>query len=109
MWWVHNHFGIRGIEEVYSAAKSALDLPRVSVGVPYSNFKHHINQYILFTFQDDWSGAVAIKETSFCQAGPWRLAVFLQAVQEELSYSSDPSIHLEKNILHLSVSTGNVF
>ena len=36
-----------------------LDLPRVKIGVPYTNFKHHINHYILSTWQDDWSGAVA--------------------------------------------------
>ena len=41
-----------------SAAKSALDFPRVKVGVPNTDFKHHINQYILSTWQDDWNGVV---------------------------------------------------
>ena len=44
-----------------SAAKSALDLPHAKVGVPYNDFKHCINQYILSTWQDDWNGAVANK------------------------------------------------
>ena len=39
--------------------KSGFDLPRVKVGVPYTDFKHHINQYVLSTWQDDWNGAVA--------------------------------------------------
>ena len=42
-------------------AKSVSDLPRVKVGVPYTDFKQHINQYIFSTWQDDWSGAVANK------------------------------------------------
>ena len=42
-----------GNEKADSAAKSALDLPRVKVGVPNTDFKHHINQYILSTCQDD--------------------------------------------------------
>ena len=44
-----------------SAAKSALDFPRVKVGVPNTDFKHHINQYILSTWQDDWNGVVTNK------------------------------------------------
>ena len=42
-------WGIRGNQKADSTAKSALDLPRVKVGVPYTDFKHHINQYILST------------------------------------------------------------
>ena len=40
-----------------NAAKSALDLPRVKVGVPYTDFNH----YIFSTWQSDWNGAVANK------------------------------------------------
>ena len=58
--WVPGHVGIRDNEKADSAAKSALDLPRVMVGVPNTDFKHHINQYILFTRQDDWNGAVNV-------------------------------------------------
>ena len=43
--------------EVMKAAKSALDLPCVKVCVPYTDFKHHISQYILFTW-NDWNGVV---------------------------------------------------
>ena len=50
-----------GNEKTVSAAKSALDLSRVKVGVPYNDFKHCISQYILSTWQDDWSGEVANK------------------------------------------------
>ena len=31
------------------------------VGVPYTDFKHCISQYILSTWQGDWNGAVANK------------------------------------------------
>ena len=59
--WVPSHTGIKGNEKVDSAAKSALDLPRTKVGVPYNDFKHCINQYIFSTWQDDWNGAVMNK------------------------------------------------
>ena len=56
--WVPSHVGIKGNEKADSAAKSALDLPH---GVPYTDFKHLISQYIFSTWQDDWNGAVANK------------------------------------------------
>ena len=59
--WVPSYVGIRGNEKANAAAKSALDLPHVKVGVPNTDFKHHINQYILSTWQDDWNGAVTNK------------------------------------------------
>ena len=36
-------------------------MPRVKDDVPNTDFKHHINRYILSTWQDDWNGAVANK------------------------------------------------
>ena len=68
--WVPSHTGIKGNEKADSAAKSALDLPRAKVGVPNTDFKHLISQYIFSTWQDD------------CQASPGRLAILLQAVQD---------------------------
>ena len=50
---VPNHIVIRGNEKADSAAKSVLNLPCVKVGVPNTDFKHLINQYILSTWQDD--------------------------------------------------------
>ena len=47
------------------SAKSALDLPPVKVGVPYTDYKHCINQYIVSTFQGDWNGKVRNKAL-FC-------------------------------------------
>ena len=41
--------------------KSALDLPRANVGVPYTDFKHLISQYMFSTWQYYWNGAVANK------------------------------------------------
>ena len=41
--------------------KSALELPYAKVGVPYTEFKHCISQYILSTWQCDWNGAVTNK------------------------------------------------
>ena len=59
--WVPSHTGIKGNEKADSAAKSALGLPPAKVGVPYSDFKHLISQYIFSTWQDDWNGAVMNK------------------------------------------------
>ena len=49
--------GIGGKEK----ADSALELPYAKVGVSNTDCKHHINQYILSTWQDDWNGVVANK------------------------------------------------
>ena len=51
--WEPSYVGIRGNEKAESAAKSALDLPRAKVGVPYTDLKYIINQYIFSTWQDD--------------------------------------------------------
>ena len=59
--WVTSHNGIKDNEKADFAAKSALGLLRTKVGVPYSDFKHCISQYILSTWQDDWNGAIANK------------------------------------------------
>ena len=61
-----------GAMKSQTTGKTALDLPRVKVGVPNSDFKHRINQCILFTWQDGWNA-------SFCQAGTRRLAVLIQS------------------------------
>ena len=75
--WVPSHVGIKGNEKADSTAKSALELPRVKVGVPNTDFKHHINQYIISTWQDDWNGAVANKLHSIKPVlGDW------QSIQE---------------------------
>ena len=44
-----------------SAVKSALQLPRAKVGVPYIELKHCIGQYIISNWQGDWNGAVENK------------------------------------------------
>ena len=54
---VPSHIGIRSHERADSATNSALYLPRATVGVPYNDFKHYNNQYILSTWQDDSNGA----------------------------------------------------
>ena len=59
--WVPSHTGIKGNEKADSAVKSALDLSRTKVGVPYNDCKHCINQYIFSTWQDDCNGAVMNK------------------------------------------------
>ena len=79
--WVPSHVGIRGNEKADSAAKSALDLPHAQVGVPHTDFKLLISQYIFSTWQDDWNGAVANRLHSVKPVlGDWQS--FLQAVQE---------------------------
>ena len=59
--WVPSHTGIKGNEKADLAAKSSLDLPRAKVGVPYTDFKYLIGQYIFYTWQNDWDGAVINK------------------------------------------------
>ena len=59
--WVPSNVGIRGNEKADSPAKSALDLPCTTFGVPYTDFKHLISQYIFSTWQDDWNSAVVNK------------------------------------------------
>ena len=59
--WVPSHTGIKGNEKADFAPKSALDLPCTKVGIPYTDFKHCIGQYIFSTWQDDWNGAVVNK------------------------------------------------
>ena len=67
------HTGIKGNEKENSAAKSALDLPRANVGVPYTDFKHLISHYIFSTWQDDWNGAVMNKLHSVTPVlGDWQ-------------------------------------
>ena len=73
--WIPSHNGISGKEKADSAANSALDLPRVKVGVPNTDFKHHIKQYILSTWQDNWNGAVSNKLHSVKTVlGDWQSA-----------------------------------
>ena len=59
--WIPSHTGIKGTEKADFAAMSALDLPCTKVGVPYTDFKNLISQYIFSTWQDDWNGAVMNK------------------------------------------------
>ena len=49
--WVPSHTGVKGNEKADFA----------KVGVPYTDFKHCISQYILSTCQDNWNGAVTNK------------------------------------------------
>ena len=59
LYWVHSHTDIGSNQNADSAAMSALDLPYAKVGVPYTNFKHCVSQYIFSTWQGDWNGAAA--------------------------------------------------
>ena len=59
--WEPSHTGNKGNEKADFPAKSALDLPRTNVGVPYDDVQHRINPYIYSTWQDDWNGAVENK------------------------------------------------
>ena len=43
--WVLSYVAIGGNEETDLAARSALNLPHTSLVVPYTDFKHDINQY----------------------------------------------------------------
>ena len=101
--WVPSHVGIKGNEKADSTAKSALELPRVKVGVPNTDFKHHINQYIISTWQDDWNGAVANKLHSIKPVlGDWQSS-YSQYRKDEIvlcrariGYTHDPFVYLEQ-------------
>ena len=68
-----SHVGIKVNEKADSAAKSTLDLPHAQVGVPYTDFKHLIRQYIFSTWQDDLNGVVANKLHSVTPVmGDWQ-------------------------------------
>ena len=97
--WVTSHTGIRGNEKADSAAKSALDLPRAKDGVPYTDFKYLISQYIFSTWQDDWNGAVINKLHSVKPVlGEWQSS-YRRCRRDEVvlcphrSYTFDTFIH----------------
>ena len=109
--WVPSHVGIRANEKADSAAKSALDLPHAQVGVPYTDFKHSINQYIFSTWQDDWNGAVANRLHSVKPIlGDWQSS-YRRCRKDEVVFVSCPyrPYIYDSFILHLSVSTAIVF
>ena len=96
--WIPSHTGIKGNEKADSAAKSALDLPRAKVGVPYNDFKHCINQYIFSTWQDDWNGPVANKLHSVKPVlGDWQSSYRQCSLVScpHRSFTFDPFIYLE--------------
>ena len=63
--WVPSHTDNKGTKrQTDTAARSGLDLPHAKVGVPYTDFKHCISQYILSTWQGDLNGEVANKRHS---------------------------------------------
>ena len=74
----------KGNEKADSAAKSALDLPRAKVGVPYTDFKYLISQYIFSTWQDDWNGAVMNKLHSVKPVLGDRLSSYRQCRKDEV-------------------------
>ena len=55
--YVKFHGGISVMKCQDSDARFALELSRVKVTVPYTDFKR-ISQYILSIWQDNWNGAV---------------------------------------------------
>ena len=101
--WVPSHTGIKGNEKADSAAKSAVELPHAKVGVPYTDFKYLISQYIFSTWQDDWNGVVMNKLHSVKPVlGDWQSS-YRRCRKDEVvlchipnrSYAFDPFIYLE--------------
>ena len=71
-----------------------LDLPHAKVGVPYTDFKHLIGQYIFSTWQDD---AVVIKLHSVKPGlGDWQEGWRCLVSCPHRSYIFDPFIYLEE-------------
>ena len=50
-----------GAMKSQTATKSVLEEPLANVGVSYNDVKQCLSQYILSTWQDNWSGAVTNK------------------------------------------------
>ena len=85
-----------------SSTKSALVLPHIRVGVPYTDFKCVISQYSFSTWQDDWNGMVANKLHSVKPVlGDWQSS-YRQCKKDEIVLSclhwsyTDPFVHLEE-------------
>ena len=71
----------------YSSTKSALVLPHIRVGVPYTDFKCVISQYSFSTWQDDWNGMVANKLHSVKPVlGDWQSS-YRQCKKDEIVLS----------------------
>ena len=105
---VPSHTGIKDNENADSAAKSALDLPCAKVGVPYTDFKQLISQYICSTWQDDWNGAVINKLHSVKPVlGDWQSS-YRRCRKDEvvLCRARTGHTHLTHsyNLIHLSMA-----
>ena len=75
--------------------KRQIQLPsHAQVGVPYTDFKHLISQYIFSTWQDDWKGAVANKLHSVKQIlGDWQSYRRCKKDEVVLSFPYRPCIY----------------
>ena len=70
-------------------AKSTLDLLCVKVGVPYTDFKYYINQYVLYIWQEDWNGVVVNKLPSVKPVlGDWQSSYRRCSKDEVVLYCS---------------------
>ena len=94
---------------------SALELPHAKFGIPYNEFKHYLNQYIISTWQDDWCGAVTNKLHSVNPVlGDWQTS-YRQCRKDEVVLCRARIGHTHRThlssgkILHLSVSIVSLF
>ena len=67
-----------GNEKAEFTVKPALEEPRAKVGVPYNDFKKTTTVYSIHLAR-----LLECEQALFCQSDHGRLAVLLQAVQEE--------------------------
>ena len=102
-------------EKADFAAKSTQELHRVEVGKSYTDFKHHINQYILFTSQVACIGAVA-NRLHYVEPvlGDWQSSLTRCGKDEHFLFLDRIiliwPIHTSwRKILHLNVSTASIF
>ena len=59
--WVPSHIGIQGNERANFLAKAALDKPKQSYDIPYTDFKYNISVYLDEILQGKWNINVTSK------------------------------------------------
>ena len=89
--------------------QTLLGICRVKVGVHHTDFKHHINQNIPSTWQDEWSGAVVNKLHSVKPVlGDWQCS-YRRCRKDEIVLCRARIGHTHLTHSYINVTTVSVF